>query len=57
VPQLAQLAADARTEHLDATTDYGWSVLYYGDWLARHERSHLTHMARILEELRQAARG
>ncbi|MGZ8475818.1 MAG: DinB family protein [Candidatus Limnocylindria bacterium] len=30
---------------------YEYSVLYYGDWMARHERSHLGHMARILREL------
>lgn len=30
---------------------YEYSVLYYGDWMARHERSHLGHMARILNEL------
>ena len=29
---------------------YEYSTLYYGDWMARHERSHLKHMARILEE-------
>lgn len=32
-------------------TVYQYSALYYGDWLARHERSHLGHMARILREL------
>ena len=30
---------------------YEYSVLYYGDWMAGHERSHLKHMARILKEL------
>ena len=30
---------------------YEYSLLYYGDWMARHERSHLQHMARILKEL------
>ena len=30
---------------------YEYSTLYYGDWMARHERSHLRHMARILKEL------
>jgi hypothetical protein len=30
---------------------YEYSTLYYGDWMARHERSHLGHMARILKEL------
>jgi hypothetical protein len=30
---------------------YEYSVLYYGDWMARHERSHLRHIARILKEL------
>lgn len=34
---------------------YEYSTLYYGDWLARHERSHLGHMARILEELGSGA--
>ncbi len=29
---------------------YENSVLYYGDWMARHERSHLRHIARILKE-------
>ena len=29
---------------------YENSVLYYGDWMARHERSHLKHIARILKE-------
>jgi hypothetical protein len=33
---------------------YDYSTLYYGDWLARHERSHLSHMSRILEMLRKA---
>ena len=32
-------------------TVYEYSARYYGDWLARHERSHLAHMTRILEEL------
>ncbi|HEY7332741.1 MAG TPA: DinB family protein [Candidatus Limnocylindria bacterium] len=32
---------------------YDYSTLYYGDWLARHERSHLSHMSRILEKLRK----
>jgi DinB superfamily len=30
---------------------YEYSVLYYGDWMARHERSHLGHMTRILREV------
>jgi hypothetical protein len=30
---------------------YEYSVLYYGDWIARHERSHLKHMAKIIREL------
>jgi len=33
---------------------YEYSTLYYGDWMARHERSHLTHIARILKELGSA---
>ena len=28
-----------------------YSTRYYGDWMARHERSHLQHIARILREL------
>jgi hypothetical protein len=28
---------------------YEYSALYYGDWLARHERTHLGHMSRILQ--------
>ncbi len=30
---------------------YENSVLYYGDWMARHERSHLRYIARILREV------
>ena len=30
---------------------YEYSTRYYGDWMARHERSHLQHIARILREL------
>jgi hypothetical protein len=30
---------------------YEYSTLYYGAWMARHERSHLRHMKRILDEL------
>jgi len=30
---------------------YEYSTLYYGNWMARHERSHLRHIARILKEL------
>lgn len=30
---------------------YEYSARYYGDWMARHERSHLKHMARILTSL------
>jgi hypothetical protein len=30
---------------------YENSVRYYGDWMARHERSHLRHIKRILAEL------
>ena len=30
---------------------YEYSVLFYGDWMARHERGHLGHIARILAEL------
>ncbi len=28
---------------------YEYSTRYYGDWMARHEKAHLGHMARILE--------
>lgn len=28
---------------------YEYNTLYYGAWMARHERSHLKHMARILK--------
>lgn len=35
-------------------TLYEYSALYYGDWLARHERSHLSHMTRIVQELEHA---
>ena len=34
---------------------YEYSTLYYGDWMARHERSHLKHIARILKSLSVAA--
>jgi hypothetical protein len=30
---------------------YEYSALYYGDWLARHERGHLGNMRRILASL------
>jgi hypothetical protein len=30
---------------------YEYSVLFYGDWMAGHERSHLKHIERILKEL------
>ncbi len=30
---------------------YEYSTLYYGDWMARHERSHLGHMRRIIQAL------
>lgn len=30
---------------------YEYSTRYYGDWMARHERAHLGHMAGILKEL------
>ena len=46
-------AAWQRTATVSAPPNrvYEYSVLYYGDWMAGHERSHLTHMARILKEL------
>ncbi len=31
---------------------YEYSTLYYGDWMARHERSHLGHIGRILKTWR-----
>ena len=30
---------------------FEYSTLYYGDWMARHERGHLGHMRRILDAL------
>jgi DinB superfamily len=30
---------------------FEYSMLYYGDWMARHERAHLGHIGRILREL------
>jgi hypothetical protein len=30
---------------------YENSVLYYGDWMARHERGHLRHIAKVLTEV------
>lgn len=30
---------------------YEYSTRYYGDWMARHERGHLGHMRRILDQL------
>jgi hypothetical protein len=30
---------------------FEYTTLYYGDWMARHERGHLRHIARILKEL------
>jgi hypothetical protein len=36
---------------------YEYSVLYYGDWMARHERSHLKHMARVLADVAATASG
>jgi hypothetical protein len=52
---LEPLPADAweRTAAVSAPPGlvYEYSVLYYGDWMARHEQSHLKHMERILKEL------
>jgi hypothetical protein len=52
---LEPLPADAweRTATVSAPPGriYEYSVLYYGDWMARHERSHLKHMERIVKEL------
>ena len=31
---------------------YEYSTLYYGDWMARHERGHLKHMKRIIDTVR-----
>ena len=36
---------------------YEYSTLYYGDWMARHERSHLKHIARILKETAAISSG
>ena len=33
---------------------YEYSVLYYGGWMARHERSHLKHIARIVGTVGQS---
>lgn len=46
-------AAWERTAMVTAppNTRYEYSVLFYGDWMARHERGHLGHMARILAEV------
>ena len=30
---------------------YEYSTRYYGDWMAGHERAHLKHIARVLDEL------
>lgn len=30
---------------------YENSVLYYGDWMARHERGHIRHIARVLRDV------
>ncbi|MGH2428103.1 MAG: hypothetical protein ACRDGV_04325 [Candidatus Limnocylindria bacterium] len=30
---------------------YENSALYYSDWMARHERSHLRHIKRIIAEV------
>ena len=52
---LEPLAVDAweRTATVSAPPGrvYEYSLLYYGDWMARHEQSHVKHMARILKEL------
>jgi hypothetical protein len=47
------IAAWQRTATVSAPPGvvYEYSVLYYGDWMARHERSHLRHIARTLKEL------
>ena len=34
---------------------YEYSTLYYGDWMARHERSHLGHIRRILQAVARGA--
>ena len=34
-----------------ANTVYEYSILYYGDWVACHQRRDLRHIARILKEL------
>lgn len=36
---------------------FEYSTLYYGDWMARHERSHLEHMRRVLEALEQGVKA
>jgi hypothetical protein len=52
---LEPLPADAwdRTATVSAPPGkvYENSVLYYGDWMARHERGHLRHIARVLKDV------
>lgn len=42
-----------RTAAVSAPPGRVWenSVLYYGDWMARHERGHLKHIDRVLKEV------
>ena len=42
-----------RTASVSAPPGRVWenSVLYYGDWMARHERGHLKHIERVLTEV------
>ncbi len=54
VARLEELTRGVSHKFLQTVTDHGvvyeYSTLYYGDWMARHERSHLNHMARIVAE-------
>jgi hypothetical protein len=35
---------------------FEYSALYYGDWMARHERGHLGHMRRVLDALSELSK-
>jgi hypothetical protein len=50
------LAAFERTATVTAPPNkvYENSALYYADWMARHERSHLRHIGRVLKDLAEA---
>jgi hypothetical protein len=50
------LAAFERTATVTAPPNkvYENCALYYADWMARHERSHLRHIGRVLKDLAEA---